>query len=59
MSFQKENIEGGGENESVLGPDPDFNSDVELLAICFEHWISVSLKDPYTRNLDPELPSLF
>ena len=34
---------------------------VELLANFVEHWISVSLKDPSTRNLekDPELSSLF
>ena len=33
--------EGGRENESVLGPDPDFDRDVKLLANFVEHWISV------------------
>ena len=55
LDSQKTNSEGGRENESVLGPDPDFDSDVELLANFVEHWISVSLKDPSTRNLAKSL----
>ena len=51
LGSQKENFEGGGESERVLGQDPDFDSYVELLANFVEHWISVSLKDPSTRNL--------
>ena len=43
--------DGDGDDDGVLGPDSEFDSDVELLTQFVEHWISVSLKDPSTRNL--------